>query len=508
MTTTRYAVVLMAGCLGALVAGDVLAQGAAGGGVSDELFQVQPGRTMRVSSCDPDLKNGNRDNRKLKPGKTLTVADIEGPGIIRHIWFTINAVDPRAGRSLVLRMYWDGAEAPAVESPLGDFFAVGLGMRRTVNSQPVAVTSEGRAYNCYWPMPFAKRARITLTNDSTEYRVRNVYYYVDYEKVSQLPPNTAYFHAQYRQEYPAQSGQNYLILDAEGKGKYVGTVLSVYSRTGGWFGEGDDFFYIDGETEPSLRGTGTEDYFCDAWGFRELNRPYYGVTVFEGFGLGKRVSVYRWHLLDPIRFEKSLKLEIEHKGAVFNEQGKMVQNYTDRPDLFSSVAFWYQTGQAKRFTTLPPLEQRVVPQVVIEGESLVENAKAVPAGTEIVKEGWPFGRGQLSARCNDVSAKVTIPFTLESAVQGIFRLKLSKTNDGGIWSIALDGKAIRGLEAVDLYSQQYKPYLISLGLMDLAAGEHILTFECKGRQSASQAYRLGLDMLTIDALTPYYGKKE
>ena len=246
-----------------------------------ELYHSREGRGRRVSSADPNWCDGNEDWRVIEPGQTLTLADIDGPGVIRHIWFTINPDDPRYGRSMVLRIYWDDAEEPAVESPLGDFFAVGHGMQRDVTSLPVAVSSEGRAYNCYWPMPFAKRARITITNESSEHRVRNFYYYVYYEKISQLPPSWAYFHAQYRQEFPAKVGRNYVVLDTQGKGTYVGTVLSVYSRTGGWFGEGDDFFYIDGEVEPSIRGTGTEDYFSDAWGFRELNRPYYGVTVFE-----------------------------------------------------------------------------------------------------------------------------------------------------------------------------------------------------------------------------------
>ena len=141
-----------------------------------DLFRLQDATTKRVSSADPDWRNGNADARGIQPGQTLTVADIEGPGIIRHIWFTISAQDPQYGRSLVLRIYWDGSDVPAVESPFGDFFAVGHGKKRPVNSLPVAVSSEGRAYNCYWPMPFRKHAKITLTNESPTYKVSSAYF--------------------------------------------------------------------------------------------------------------------------------------------------------------------------------------------------------------------------------------------------------------------------------------------------------------------------------------------
>lgn len=481
------------------------------GALGDAFFQIQPGRGARVSSSDPDWHDGNADNRKIKPGETLTVADIEGPGIIRHIWFTISAVDPRYGRSLVLRMYWDDQEEPAVESPLGDFFAVGHGMRRNVNSIPVAVTSIGRAYNCYWPMPFAKRARITLSNDATENiageepRVRAAYFYVDYEKVTSLPPNTAYFHAQYRQEFPAEMGKNYLICDAEGEGHYVGTVLSVYSRAKGWIGEGDDFFFIDGETEPSLRGTGTEDYFCDAWGFEETCRPYYGIVVMDGYEIGDRVSVYRWHITDPVRFSKSLKLEIEHKGSVYNHKGENISGFRERPDLFSSVAFWYQTGKAKRFATVPPLEERVVPQTLIDLFRLTKDARSEPAGLPIEFQRGPYGHGSmLTVRSCEPGTKIIVPFKLEKAVAGIARLKLGTRPEGGIWSVSLDDQPIDSLYAVDTYAAEAASREDRVGLVDLAAGEHTLSFECKGKNIVAKDCWLAANALMIDSITPHY----
>jgi len=468
----------------------------------DALTRLHAGRSMRVSSADADWKNGNRDSRPIRPGETLTLADIEGPGIIRHIECTIDSGYLRFGRSLTLRMYWDGQEEPAVESPLGDFFAIGHGARRYVNSLPISVTSEGRAFTSYWLMPFRKHARITLSNDSDEHRV-GVYWYLNYEKVPELPPDTPYFHAQYRQEFPAQLGRNYLILDTEGRGHYVGTVLSVYLRTGAWFGEGDDFFYIDGEAEPSLRGTGTEDFFNDAWAFREFNRPYYGVVIFEGFEVGARVSAYRWHIKDPVRFTKSLKVEIEHKGGMFDDQGKQISHFHERADLFSSVAFWYQIGQAKRFATLPPAAERVVPSTTVDMEDLMASAKPSPADTKL--EAGPSnmfsGAKQLQARFTGEQSTLIIPFDLKSTAKGFARLRLATSPESGTWSVALDGKPI--IPTVDLYSPALSFREVRLGMVELKAGSHNLTFGCKGRNGNASAYFLGIDALEIDEITEY-----
>ncbi len=472
------------------------------GSLSD-LYRLREARTRRVSSADPNWQDGNNDRRPIDPGGTLTVADLDGPGVIRHIWFTISAEDPKYGRSLVLRMYWDDSDDPAVESPIGDFFAVGHGARRYVDSLPVAVSSEGRACNCYWPMPFKKRARITLTNDSNQYKVRSVYFYVDYDDVPDLPADTAYFHAQYRQEYPAGKG-DYLLCDTVGRGHYVGTVLSARFRTKSWFGEGDDRFYIDGETEPSLRGTGTEDYFCDAWGFREFMRPYYGVVTFDGFGVGDRVTVYRWHIADPVHFSKSLKVTIEHKGVMFNEAGKRVSSHYERPDLFSSVAFWYQTGKAKRFATLPPAQERVVQSTTIEMESFLAGAKATPATVELTTQDgrWSGGK-QLFAPFKAPDGKLTLPFKVEKDTSGLAQLKLTRSWDYGIWKVSLDGKVLKGLAKSDLYNPSVKPTDSKVGYIELTAGQHELTFECLGKNPDSKGYCLGVDAIEVEHLTPY-----
>lgn len=467
------------------------------------LYRLRDARSRRVSSADDNWKDGNGDARSMPPGQTLTLADVRGPGIIRHIWFTIYADDPAYHRSLVLRMYWDDATEPGVESPLGDFFGNGHGERRRFGSLPVTITSDAKAYNCYWPMPFAKRARITLTNDSKTLGA-GAFWYVDYEEVPSLPPDSAYFYAQYRQEYPARPG-NYLLLDAVGRGHYVGTVLSAQFRTQGWFGEGDDLFFIDGEAEPSLRGTGTEDYFCDAWGFRVFDRPFNGVTMLDGFQVGDRVTAYRWHVHDPVHFRKSLRVEIEHKGEMWDTANKRISGFYERPDLFSSVAYWYQTPPAKRFAELPPLEERVIHTTTIEAETLANNAKAEGAGAVVsTQQGSWSGGAQLFALFQSTPASLTVPFRVEKETDGILRLKLTRSWDYGVWSVALDGKVMPGMQSVDLYSANTQADVFRGGYMMLAEGPHELRFECVGKNERSKGYFLGVDAITIEDIKPFY----
>ncbi len=461
----------------------------------------QPGRAMRASSADPDWRNGNWDARGIPPGETLTIAELEGPGRIRHIWFTIAAGDPFYPRTTVLRIYWDGREEPAVESPLGDFFAVGHGLRRMVDSIPVAVSSDGRAYNCYWPMPFAESARITVSNDSDR-PVQALFWYVDWVKLDGLPPETPYFHAQYRQEFPCASGEDYLILDAEGRGHYVGTVLSVRMNEKSWFGEGDDRFYIDGETEPSLRGTGTEDYFCDAWGFREFMRPWYGVTLWEGFEVGDRGTVYRWHVPDPVPFEKSLRVTIEHKGAGKAEDGKW-SGFVERADDFSSVAFWYQTGTAKRFAEIPPAAERLPERIVIEAEDLLDRAVVVPEGVIQLQPGglWS-GEGQVFLTSQDPETELLLPFEVEETGDYVLRIGMTRSFDYGTYAIYLDGEPVGPPR--DFYNPTVTTGDVKLGLRRLEAGTHTLAFVCAGANERSRitgtnnpGYYLGVDTITL-----------
>jgi hypothetical protein len=295
-----------------------------------------PGHSARVSSYDKTGRNA--DAIQIMPGDTPVLADIQGPGMIRHIWMTTNATGP-FGRTLILRMYWDGSDIPSVEVPYGDFFGSGNALEADVNSWPITVVSRGRSRNCWWPMPFSSGARITITNEGDE-SIGAFYFHIDYLALDAPPPTPERFHAQYRQAYPAASTGNYVILDTTGSGHYVGVVMSVESTKPNWWGEGDDLIEAD-DHEP-IRGTGTEDYFCDAWGMHPQQTLWHGSPICEGYDKeGLRTSMYRFHILDPVPFEEKIKVSIEHGTE------------NDRADNLSSAAFWYQALPAPEFPKLP-----------------------------------------------------------------------------------------------------------------------------------------------------------
>jgi D-arabinan exo alpha-(1,3)/(1,5)-arabinofuranosidase (non-reducing end) len=308
------------------------------------LAERQDYRSRRVSSYD--RSGGNRDSIVIAAGATAVLADVAGPGAVHHIWTTI-AAEPFYGRKIVLRIYWDGEATPSVEAPVGDFFGVGHGLNRNFSSLPITDSSEGRARNCYWVMPFGRSCRITATNEGAR-PVDAFYYYIDYRELPDIPAGTPYFHAHYRQEFPPDPARDYQILEAEGAGHYVGCVMSVLQRAMGWWGEGDDRMRIDGEDAPSLHGTGSEDYFSDAWGMRESRGLFYGCPLQEeDFQAGSKATVYRFHIPDPVTFKTSIAVTIEHGHA------------NDRADLLSSVAYWYQTEPHKPFPALPPAAARL-----------------------------------------------------------------------------------------------------------------------------------------------------
>ena len=308
------------------------------------LTQPVSGKAMRTSSGDPNWDHGNDDYRTLGPGGTLSIADLEGPGIINHLWFTFGTETsefwPGAPRDLVLKFYWDEETSPSVHAPLGDFFAVGNGQTAYVDSAMVQIGGNiiPRAYNCYWPMPFAKRARLTIENNHTTNTMKKCYFHVDWIKQNTLSSSTLYFHAQYNIARPLPAGTDYLIADITGSGRYVGTVFSLVNTSGIVFAEGDDRFFIDGEANPSIIGTGMEDYFCESWGFHTHNSLYHGFRYQTG---GQ--TMYRWHVLDPIPFQQSLRVMFENWGGPpFSEH-----TWTE----WSSVAFWYQHDQPGEYSS-------------------------------------------------------------------------------------------------------------------------------------------------------------
>jgi len=360
-----------------------------GGGSLAELARLRAYRRRRLSSWD--RSGGNKDCAVIEPGATHRLGEIEGAGCVKHLWMTLMSL-PAEEHELcrtVLRMFWDGEAAPSVEVPLGDFFGIGFGLRRNFVSLPLQMSPEdGKAFNCWFPMPFARGARIEVENQGSSHRL--LFYYVDYEEYAELASDLARFHAWWNRanptagravergytradyrledrvgpgnglggpwEEPNLDGEhNYVILEARGRGHYVGCNLNidVFERqVNDWYGEGDDMIFVDGEPwPPRLHGTGTEDYFNTAFcPTQEYSAPYHGITVYSGtpeWPWGGKNSMYRFHVEDPIAFERSIRVTIEtgHANALAND--------------YSSTAYWYQQERGDPLPPLPAVEARL-----------------------------------------------------------------------------------------------------------------------------------------------------
>jgi hypothetical protein len=439
------------------------------------LTRQQPGSAQRASSSNADL-NSNGDMLPMAPGETLTLLDVNGPGVVTHFWNTMAAFDPFYGRSVVLRIFYDGNEKPSVQSPIGDFFGVGHGVSKNFTSLPVSTSSAGLSRTCYWHMPFRDRIKVTVTNESPLYPVPSFYYYLDWRKLDDLPEDTVYFHAEYRQAMPAPPG-HYTILATKGRGHYAGTVYSVQQVEIGWFGEGDDFIYIDGEELPRLRGTGTEDYFNDAWGFREFNTPYHGVSLYEGVFASDRLTAYRWHIADPIPFDESIHVTIEHRGSIVDETAgagaDSIGSSMERPDWVSSVAFWYQYPPVTIDAPLPPAEQRIAPYRIIPVATLTH--EATPEGKTMPAH---VGTTYYSS-----AEDASIAFNFDVEKPGRYRISglFEDTQLGAIWQPCLDGEAI-GLP-IDMVVTESQFVVHDFDLHDLSAGTHTLKFVQTGERS-------------------------
>jgi hypothetical protein len=442
--------------------------GSGASGTPEDLISPQNYEARRESSSHEDLyKNG--DARSIDIGETLVLGELEGPGMITHIWNTVGSVDPFYSQSLVLRIYWDGAEEPSVEAPLGDFFGVGHGAWSEFVSEPVAVSAVGRSRNCFWRMPFRKSAKVTVTNESKVYRTDSFYYYLDWRKYDELREDTPYLHARYNQATPARPG-DYTILETTGTGHYVGTVYSALQTESGWFGEGDDRFFIDGEEFPSLRGTGTEDYFGDAWGLRKFSTPYYGVSLWEGYYPGDRVTAYRWHIQDPIPFKKSLKVSFEHRGSVFSDTGQHLGQFNERPDWISSVAYWYQNPPIGFSERIPEAADRLAPYRVLSAADLT--VSAIPS--EALKKEGPA----ISFTPGSGTGTIDLQFNLDRSGRYQVNGLIYHSVYGGVYQAFLAGTPLGA--PMDLCYSGHDPIWTRFDLHDLEAGTHTLRFEGRG----------------------------
>jgi hypothetical protein len=344
---------------------------------------------------------GNGSGRKgapafphVMPGTVLDLCDIAGPGMVRHLWFARPTTKPEVLRNLILRMYWDGAEHPSVEAPLGDFFGVAHG--RTAHFMtPYIGMPEGRGFNCYFPMPFSQRCRITLENASDE-DLGALFYQVDYTLGDEITPETGRFHAHFRRQNPCPVSQDFVLLDTKGSpGVFVGAVVGVNVLGPNWWGEGEMKIYLDGDTDwPTICGTGAEDYLCSGWGMAPHEAIYTGVnymkrdpaTTWEKF-----VSFYRVHVLDPIYFQNEIRVELQQLGAPgaeflgansvtkvgdTHDTSALKEAYAkygwvgphvhpgmsdwlfDRSDDYCSTAYWYQNVTRVPLPALPTKAER------------------------------------------------------------------------------------------------------------------------------------------------------
>lgn len=273
------------------------------------------------------------------------IMDVEGPGVIQHIWIT---VDTKVYRDLILRIYWDGAETPAVECPVGDFFCNGWKTRANISALPINVNPSG-GFNCYFPMPFRKKVKMTIENRAPE-DVGGFFYAINYA-LTEVGEDEAYFHAQFRRTNPVPYKEDYVILDGvKGAGHYVGTYLAWQQNSSGWWGEGEIKFFMDGDAEfPTICGTGTEDYFGGAWCFgANYSAPFLGYPLGSSDNRpGNRHGLYRFHVMDPIRFRQALRVTIQALGW------RSEQRYLPLQDDIASVAYWYQSLPAAPFPALP-----------------------------------------------------------------------------------------------------------------------------------------------------------
>ena len=476
-----------------------------------DLARLKTYGAYRISSNNLSAAS-NDDSKHPIPGETLVLADLVGPGIVNHIWITIADSEYGWPRLLRLRVYYDGHKTPSVDVPLGDFFGVGHGYERNLNSMMVRNASFGRARNSYWPMPFRQSCKITVTNEGKR-RVTSFYYHVDWQKHASLPEDIGYFHAYYRQASPPPSGKLYTLLNIRGEGHYVGSVLNIVQTQMGWFGEGDDMFYVDDETKPRIEGTGTEDYFNDAWALRVSDGAWTGIPVAEGEGFGARLTGYRWHVTDPVPFKKSLRVAIEHFGWTYNADGTARSGFEERSDFFSSVAFWYQKGVNEDLPEIPYGTARLPfgNALQIEVENNLKEVTTEKGEASVMKEVF-WSKDILFLKAQGPEAKLDVPF--EVPRDGYYEViaQIAQAPDYGDYIATLDGKQTNSTLITwgPLQTQETPPEIIRnyqpeifvgidhrLGWFKLSKGKHVVSFKCVGKDPLSSGYNLGVDGIVL-----------
>lgn len=457
-------------------------------------------------------EKSNFDNFQVRPGETHVLMDAKGPGVITHMWFTFLGPEPQgwAGngsathQDMLLRIYWDGRSRPGVEAPVGDFFANCFARRSEVVSLPVVV-EDADSYNCFWQMPFRRSARVEIVNQGDK-PINLLYYNIDWVKKDRLPRDTPYFHAQYRQEYPVEGGKDYVVLETAGKGHYVGTVMAVRTRSPSWFGEGDEKIAIDGEVKPSIWGTGTEDYFLSAWGLKRTSTPYFGVPYFDQWGIvGGHTSAYRWHIADPIVFQKSIRVTFEHWGWISPDENPdhKSMSWNEREDDYSSVAFWYQTGEPTFAARAPSGSERRLPgleRVVSYARDFADAAHHGAGEAHPQPLGFFDGPQLLYQPERQEGAWLEVPIEVKRKEPLRLLLNLTRSYDFGTYQAYLNGVKLGG--PIDLYSadtSQHEAHLLDFWP---EPGKYTLRLECVGRNTRSTGYFLGIESVRLRERRP------
>ncbi|NOG52766.1 MAG: DUF2961 domain-containing protein [Planctomycetes bacterium] len=501
-----------------LCTGVVSAQGLA------DLARPIDGRSMRATSSHrigPDGKydpngeldpNSNWDNKNVEPGDTKVLMEADGPGVITHMWITFLGPEPQGWakngsanhQEMLLRIYYDGNERPGVEAPVGDFFANCFGKRSEVISVPVVV-EDADSYNCFWHMPFQESIRIEIENQSQDKPISLLYYNIDWIKKDALPADTPYFYAQYHQEYPVVQGSDYVILETEGTGHYVGTVLAVRTRSPAWFGEGDEKIYIDGEEKPSIWGTGTEDYFLSAWGLQTTSTPYFGTPYFDQWGIvGGHTSAYRWHINDPIVFNTGIKVTIEHFGWISPDENPdfKTNSWNERQDDYASVAFWYQAGTPTFTARAPDATSRTLPNLdtIVYAVDFADGDHTGPGRME-VQQLLQYERGQILYLPEQADGSwVEIPFTVTEKEPVRLLLNMTRSYDFGKYQAYLNG--VRIGSAMDFYQPDTDNWEYHLLDFWPDPGEYTLRLECVGQNRMSTGFGLGIESVRLRERRP------
>jgi hypothetical protein len=473
------------------------------------LLGAPSGAPFRVATTDKSGKNN--DFVSLPPGQTLTLVDVAGPAILRHVWMTVRPRDRvEVLRGLVIRAYWDGERDPSVEAPLDDFFGVGFGERAEVTSLLVTQLSGGM--NCYWPMPFRERALITITNYGSV-TVDAVYAHFDLVHVPSVASDEPYFHAHWHRAHTAEESP-YVILDTRGRGMYVGTVLSMQNlaHRSLFFLEGNDVFQVDDEPTPSLEGTGTEDYFLAGWYFDRgpFSAPLYGATVVDG--ARGRASAFRWHVFDPVSYRQHLRVTIED-GLKFSP----LSGNQPRSD-YSSVALYYQRephdvhSTISSWSDVAPIAVAAPPPAppgTLEVERLMDQGTVSRGAYQIEQlgffEGPTFsGNAYVAWGGAEIGAELHLPITVVKA--GAFRVEawVGRAGDGVLADVFVDDQRVGGLSF-------FRPGPtwkvapegpIDVGVAHLDSGPHTLRFKVTGTdaQMTSPDRFVYLDAVAIRAI--------